>query len=54
MEQKLFIRKRFIGFQIFRDVGEEKLVIDIGWLKGREHKMLARQGSPDPGKLFLD
>lgn len=33
-------------------MGEEKLVIDIRWLKGREHnKMLARQGSPDLGSL---
>ena len=34
-------------------MGEEKLVIDIGWLKGREHnEMLARQGSPDLGSLM--
>lgn len=34
-------------------MGEEKLVMDIGWLKGREHnEMLARQGSPDLGSLM--
>lgn len=34
-------------------MGEEKLVIDIGWLKGREHnEILARQGSPGLGSLM--
>jgi len=39
--------------KIFTDVGEEKLVIDRGWVKGREHnEMLARQDSPDLGSLM--
>lgn len=34
-------------------MGEEKLVIDIGWLKGREHnEMLARRDSPDLGNFM--
>lgn len=38
------------NLKTFTDVGEEKLMINTEWLKGRKHsEMVTRQGSPDLG-----
>lgn len=38
------------NLKTFTDVGEEKLMINTEWPKGRKHsEMVTRQGSPDLG-----